>query len=159
MLQALKDLIATTVSPTVVEGGATRPQSLPGAGDDQCACIARDAEQFIERARMIVSAFPGVTLEWEEGGAAVPMSSDKSAAFRLVATLANKSAGNVTVAPCLYIGSTDARHYRRGAGSLPPRPRSGTMMTCAALWAEGISRDNLARMIGFYKSIIVEAAG
>lgn len=160
-----EDLIATTVSPTVVEGGAnqTLNPSEARAMINVRLHPRETPEQFIERARMIVSAFPGVTLEWEEEpGPPIPMSSDKSAAFRLVATLASKSAGNVTVAPCLYIGSTDARHYTGVAQDL--------YRHTPALWndddvrnvmgpREHLSRDNLARMIGFYKSIIVEAAG
>jgi carboxypeptidase PM20D1 len=159
-----EDLLSTTVSPTIVQGGDN--QTLKPAEARATINVRlhpRDTPQgFLARARMIVSAFPGVTVAWESPpGPPIPIASDTSDAYRLIAAVAGDGAGHAAVAPSLYIGSTDARHYdgvARDAYRFTPAIWSADDIRNVMGPNEHLSGENFARMIAFYRSLIVEAA-
>ena len=160
-----EDLLSTTVSPTVVQGGDN--QTLKPAEARATINVRlhpRDTPaSFLARARMIVSAYPGVTADWENPpGPPIPIASDTSDSYRLIAALAGDMADHALVAPSLYIGSTDARHYvdvARDVYRFTPAIWSADDISDVMGPNEHLSDKNLGRMIAFYRSLIAEAAG
>ena len=159
------DLLSTTVSPTVIAGGANRfLRPTEAVATVNVRLHPRDTPaQFLSRARAAVSPFPGVSLDWaEQPGERITIASDKSDAYHLIESIAAAASNNATVAPSLYIGSTDARHYTSAARDV--------YRFTPAIWTESdiinvmsakehISTGNLVRMIGFYQDLLGEAAG
>ena len=159
------DLLTTTVSPTVIEGGANQTQrpSEASASVNVRLHPQDTPSDFLARARNVVAAFPGVTLDWAElPEPPIPTASTTSDAYRLIAALASQAGNGATAAPSLFIGSTDARHYTgvaRDVYRFTPAIWTTDDIRNVMSPRERLSQKNLARMIDFYQALISEGAG
>ncbi len=153
----------TTIAPTMLRG-SPKENVLP---QDATAWINyRIAPQdtaagVLERARQATRALD-VRLEWE-GGVAYdpsPVSSSRSDAFRLIATLASDG-GMLPVAPGLVTATTDSRHMA-GIATDVYRFQPIVLSLAAAAMIHGtderLTVDNLRRMCEFYARLVATAA-
>jgi carboxypeptidase PM20D1 len=159
-----EDLLSTTVQPTIVAAGAEQSQRPTAA---QATVNVRlhprdDAAAFLSRARTVTSPFPGVKVEWARApGAKPPLASHTSDSYRLIAGLAARASNGATVAPALYVGSTDARHYAGVAENVyrfTPAVWSSDDIRSVMNANEKLSQANFARMIQFYHQLLSESA-
>lgn len=159
-----EDLLSTTVQVTAIAAGAS--QTLRPASADAIVNVRlhpRDTpDAFLARARAVVSPYPEVKLEWaRKPGPRIPISSRTSDAYRLIEALARNASGGATVAPSLYAGSTDARHYTAVAGDVyrfTPAVWGVEDLRTVMSANERLSRENLRRMIVFYEQLMSESA-
>jgi carboxypeptidase PM20D1 len=110
----------------------------------------------------VVSPFPGVQVDWARPpGPQSPVSSHKSEAYLKIAALAARASNGATVAPSIYVGSTDGRYYSgiaRDVYRFTPAIWTGDDIRSVMNANEKLSEDNLARMIQFYHQLLAETA-
>ncbi len=160
------DLLATTIAPTLIQGGETET-AQPDSADAvlHVRLHPRDTpEAILASAEAAVQGLNGVKVEWAHPpGPAIPTASTEAAAYHLLASLVRDAGGgDIVVAPALQVGASDGRHYVDVAENV--------YRVTPALWTrqdirsargvnERISLENLERMIGFYTRLLSEAAG
>jgi carboxypeptidase PM20D1 len=157
-------LIRTTTAITVIRGG-NKENALPGTAEglvnfrllpgDTVSGVVAHVRRVIDDPEVRIDVLP-------QSSEASPVASGTSSGYQLIARTIRELFPGVVVAPGLMIGGTDARHMVRVADNVyrfsPVRARSEDLARFHGT-DERISAVNYAELIGFYRTLITNAAG
>jgi len=161
---AARALIGTTIAPTIVEGGV-KDNVLPqeATGTINLRLHPRDTvESALEHLRRSVAHLDGVTIETNRWASNAPPVADvDGAAWDLIAgAAAGQAEPGTPMVPFMVTGATDVRAFADTADNLYRySPARAVMADVARIHGddERIAVEDLARMSGFFYTVIAEA--
>ena len=162
---AARALIGTSIAPTIIEGGV-KDNVLPqeAVAHINLRLHPRDTvESALEHLRHSVRHIEGVSIEVDEWASNAPPVADfEGDAWQLIAGAAAGQADPGTpVVPFMVTGATDVRAFAETADNLYRySPARAVMADAARIHGddERIAVEDLARMSGFFYTVIAEAA-